>query len=306
MTPELAVFGNLIVDDIVYPDGSTRIGQPGGAALFTALGARLWQVEVGIGSVVGDDYPAAVIEKLNRLGIDLAGLRTEPGPGMRTWLLYEGRRRQVVHRLDSPSHESMSPVPRDLPASWRPAAIHLAPMPLPVQEAWVEALRDVDCLLSVDPYELVDERSLERCRRVFRRTDLVAFSEDELLLDKALARPEEGLRRIAGSGAAGRLRYLILKRGVRGGLALDTHSGSLTPWQPGEPVVAEETGAGDAFAGGLLAGLIRGRSLTESLQQGAVSASFALEGLGASSLLETDPAEPRRRLGEWFGEGRVA
>ena len=138
--PSLAIFGNLILDDVVLPDGRTRMGQPGGAALYAALGARLWGVGVGVVSVVGEDYPAAVLRRLDALGIELAGVRRTDGPTLRTWLLYEGRRRRVVHRLDGPTHAEVSPGPADLPAGWRPRACHLAPMPFAAQAELVAAL----------------------------------------------------------------------------------------------------------------------------------------------------------------------
>jgi len=40
--PDLVVLGNLLVDDMVFPDGRTRMAEPGGATLYAALGASLW------------------------------------------------------------------------------------------------------------------------------------------------------------------------------------------------------------------------------------------------------------------------
>ena len=42
MSPDLVVLGNLLVDDMVFPDGRTRKAEPGGATLYAALGASLW------------------------------------------------------------------------------------------------------------------------------------------------------------------------------------------------------------------------------------------------------------------------
>ncbi len=75
MSLDLAVAGNLLVDDVVYQDGRTRMAQPGGATLYAALGARLWGIRVGIVSVVGDDYPARMLDDLADRGIDLTGIR---------------------------------------------------------------------------------------------------------------------------------------------------------------------------------------------------------------------------------------
>ena len=55
MIPDLVVLGNLLVDDMVFPDGRTRMAEPGGATLYGALGASLWGLTAGVASVRGED-----------------------------------------------------------------------------------------------------------------------------------------------------------------------------------------------------------------------------------------------------------
>ncbi len=293
--PDLAVFGNLILDDVVLPDGATRMAQPGGAALYVALGARLWQVDVGIVSVVGKDYPAAVLESLAGLGIDLGGVRRAAGPTLRTWLLYEGRRRRVVHRLDGPTHAEASPGPGDLPAAWQPRACHLAPMPFTVQRDLVAALaRRPGLLLSLDPYELVREEAMADWHALIAGLDLLFLSEDEMELRGGLDDPEPALRRLVGP--PGRLSRLYYKQGAQGGLVLEPRQDRLRRWQSLPADVAEPTGAGDAFAGGLLAGRLLGDPPEAAIARGLVSASFALEGEGAAALSSATTAVAAERL----------
>jgi len=94
--PDLVVLGNLLVDDMVFPDGRTRIAEPGGATLYAALGASLWGLAAGVVSVRGDDYPLSALDALAARGVDLSGVRPLGRPGLRTWLLYEGARPQVI------------------------------------------------------------------------------------------------------------------------------------------------------------------------------------------------------------------
>ncbi len=294
--PSLAVFGNLILDDVVLPDGRTRMGQPGGAALYSALGARLWGVRVGIVSVVGEDYPEDVLGRLEEQGIDLAGVRRAGGPTLRTWLLYEGRRRRVVHRLDGPTHAEVSPGPGDLPAGWRPGACHLAPMPFGAQAELVATLcREPQMLLSLDPYEQVREESLGEWHGLLGGLDLLFLSEDEMELPGGLAEPRAALRRLAGPH--GRLSWVLYKQSARGGLAFDVAADRFESWRPSVVEVADPTGAGDAFAGGLLAGRLLGASPAAALARGLVSASFALEAEGPRALLRAAPGTARERLG---------
>jgi ribokinase len=293
--PDLAVLGNLILDDVVLPDGTTRMGQPGGAALYAALGARLWQVEVGIVSVVGEDYPREILDTIAGRSIDLAGVRRFAGPTLRTWLLYEGRRRRVVHRLDGPSHAEVSPGPGDLPAGWRPRGCHLAPMPFTIQRQLVGKLaRRPGLTLSLDPYELVREEALAGWHELLAGVDLLFLSEDEMELAGGLAEPESALRRLAGP--PGRLSCVLYKQGRRGGLAFDVRGDRFRRWQAAPTAVVDPTGAGDAFAGGLLAGRLLGDPPAAAIARGLVSASFALAGPGPRGLLAAAPADAVDRL----------
>src|SRR6185503_13528797 len=103
---DLVILGNLLVDDVVLPDpppGQARIGQAGGATLFAALSAALWGLRPGLVSFRGEDYPRDVLQALDARGVDLAGVRTLEGITLRAWILYEGTRRRIVHRLDGPT-----------------------------------------------------------------------------------------------------------------------------------------------------------------------------------------------------------
>ena len=46
--PRVVVVGNLTIDDVVLPDGSTAMGSIGGNTIYAALGARLWEPSIGI------------------------------------------------------------------------------------------------------------------------------------------------------------------------------------------------------------------------------------------------------------------
>ncbi len=65
---------NIILDDIVFPDGQTRMGVLGGGGPQTAFGMRLWSDSVGIVASVGPDLPATVLDWFNDTGIDTSAL----------------------------------------------------------------------------------------------------------------------------------------------------------------------------------------------------------------------------------------
>jgi len=304
VSAELVCLGNLIVDDVVLLDGTTRMGEPGGAMLYAALGAVLWETRVAVVAPLGEDYPARTLHALERRGVDLAGLRPLGGPGLRTWLLYEPAGRRVVHRLGAASHVDASPAPGDVAGRFaRARAFHLSPTPLPCQRPLLEALSPrAGALLSLDPHDPVREESLGRWRETLALADVFFVSEEELQVSGGAADPGGALARLAG----GRLRYALLKRGAAGGLLLDLRTREARVWEPRAAQVVDPTGAGDAFAGGFLSGLLAGENVTGALERGVVSASFALETWGAAGLIAATAADARRRRAEWYGTGASA
>lgn len=299
MTPELVLLGNLLVDDLVFADGRTRMGQPGGAMLYASLAAALWSARVGCVSLRGDDYPAEALEQLRRRGVALDGVLPLRRSGLRTWLLYEGRVRRVVHQLECPTHEEVSPEPEQVPESWRAARMfHFGPMPLSVQARLAGRLGAAGAFISIDPYELVTEESLPRWRDVLRNADAFFPSDDDLRLEGAQADPRATMRRLAG----GRLRFVVWKRGANGGMLWDAQQDRVHEWEARTNGVADPTGAGDSFAAGFLTAHLRGLGIAECLRRGVVTASFAIEAWGAAALLEATAADAESRLRAWYGE----
>lgn len=228
------------------------------------------------------------------------GVRMLPGAGLRTWLVYEGTVRRVVHRLDGATHQQASPTFNDIPSDWQPKAIHLAPMPFRIQRNLAAKLRGrlgQRVLLSLDPFELLTEENLNDWRDLVSDLDLLFLSEDEMASAQARLDPVPLLARLC----SGLLDTLLYKRGSKGGLALRGDGVQELEWAARAVAVRDPTGAGDAFAAGVLAGLIQNRPLRRALEWGVVSASFAIEGQGAAGLLAATLQEARDRLESWFG-----
>jgi ribokinase len=299
MPPDLVCLGNLIVDDVVLADGRTRMGQPGGAMLYAALGACLWGTSVGIVAPLGDDYPASMLDGLAARGVDLAGLRPLHRQGLATWLLYERTERRILHKLGSPTHAEASPRPGDLPAAFADGrAFHLSPTPLASQAALVRELAArPGALVSVDPHDPVTEERFAEWRAVLENVDLFFASHEEVRLEGVARDPHRALRRLA----SGRLLGVALKRSERGGTFLDVRGDEIVDWRAHTAAVVDPTGAGDAFAGGFLSGWLEAGDLATSLERGVVSASFALEAWGSDGLFAATRDEAERRRREWFG-----
>jgi sugar/nucleoside kinase (ribokinase family) len=304
VTPSLVFLGNLLVDDIVFPDGSTRMGQPGGAIMYGALGAALWGTRVGCVSLAGTDYPVTILDALERRRIDLAGVHRLGGPGVRTWLLYEGHVRRLIHRLGCPTHEQVSPGPEHIPRAWHSApAFHLAPMPFSAQRRVVASLAtSADRFVSIDPHLPITDETLDGWRQVLADADAFFPSDDELLLDDTHVDPERVLRRLA----TGRLRFIVFKQAARGGILYDARNDRFHRWPGRASKVIDPTGAGDAFAAGFISAHLEGLPVDACLDRGVVSASFAIEAVGAAALLEATPTDADARIRRFAAAGAGA
>jgi sugar/nucleoside kinase (ribokinase family) len=297
--PSIVLLGNLLVDDVVFADGTTRMGQPGGALLYGALGATLWEARPGLVSVLGDDYPAEVLEQIQQRGVDLSGVRSLGRAGVRTWLLYEGHVRHLVHRLGCPTHEDVSPRPAFMPSEWRAArAFHLAPMPFDVQRTLLTALRGHEsAFVSIDPHLPVTEETLHEWRDALADADAFFPGEDELLLEGAHENPQRALPRLVN----GRLRFVVFKRGPKGGILYDARDERFHSWKARVDAAVDQTGAGDAFGIGFVLAFLEGLPIDACLQRAVVTASFAIAGWGPDALLTASPADAQARLRQWYG-----
>jgi len=299
MTPSIVLLGNLLVDDVVLADGTTRMGQPGGALLYGALGATLWDARPGLVSVLGKDYPAAVLRMLQQRGVDLSGVHALGRCGVRTWLLYEGDVRRLIHRLGCPTHEEVSPWPTLIPLDWTgAAAFHLAPMPFAVQRTLVASLSPQSKrFVSIDPHLPVTEETLHDWHGTLADADAFFPGEDELRLEGAHTNPEQALPRLV----TGRLRFVVFKRGAKGGILYDARERRFYRWNARAEGVVDQTGAGDAFSVGFVLGHLEGLPVDACLQRAVVTASFAVEAWGPDVMLTATRAHADARFRQWFG-----
>jgi sugar/nucleoside kinase (ribokinase family) len=301
VTPTLVLLGNLLVDDIVFSDGGTRMAQPGGAIMYGALGAAIWGTRVGCVSLVGTDYPVRMLDALKKRRIDLTGVHPLHGPGVRTWLLYEGGLRRLIHRLGCPTHDQVSPGPEHIPLAWQTAsAFHVAPMPFAVQRRVLASLAsNVHRFVSIDPHLPITEETIDDWRQALVDADAFFPSEDELLLDA----PDMDPRRVLPRLATGRLRFIVFKQAARGGILYDAHEDRFYEWLGRTSKVVDPTGAGDAFAAGFISAHLEGLPVAACLDRGVVSASFAIEAVGAAALLKARQTDADARSRQWSAAG---
>jgi sugar/nucleoside kinase (ribokinase family) len=288
----LYMVGHLTVDDVVLPDGTTRMRQVGGAPVFAAVGARLAGLPATVVTAVAPSLPAEVAAWLAREEIPIAGCG-KTARYITQWVLYEeSGRRTFLHHPQSADLYEAAPDAALWPARPGPGWAHIAPMPASVQASWVHRLTSRGFAVTLDPHE-----------------DCAAARPGEILrllpsLHAFLPSEQEAVRLYGGTDAMAAAREFVaagvavcaIKLGEAGCVVATRQ----LAWQI--PSVAEGcvdvTGAGDAFCGGFLAALAQGLDPEAAARYGTAAASFVVEQFGVPSTYGRSPASWAARLGK--------
>lgn len=287
--------GPVVIDDIVLPDGQTRMGVLGGGATHAAMGMRVWSGRVTLLATLGRDVPEADRRKLTR-AFDLRSPARRDAPSPRAWQLYEhDGRRTHVDRTDGGLFIAMCPRPDELPTEYASAsgARLECDAPDPLRE-WMARLRAAGCgHILWEPWNVFCR---PESRELFGQlAPLLDVFSPNLLQAQRLTGLKDPRQVLAALLEAG-VRVAVLRMGEAGSLVAGRGGAAVAV--PAVPVsnIVDVTGAGNAYCGGFLVGLAETGDLGHAGRYGSVSASFALEQFGAMFALEDLRARAERRL----------
>jgi sugar/nucleoside kinase (ribokinase family)/fructoselysine-6-P-deglycase FrlB-like protein len=297
--PKVIVVGNLTLDDVVLPDGTTHMAAVGGNSLYATLGARLWEPSVGLVTRRGDDFPAAHLDQLAELGVDLAGVRDIAGPTVRNWVIYEeDGRRSWVYRTPAGRSGEVAVRPEDLPETWLtttpPPVVHIAGMPLAAAEAIAARVRQRSpaAIITLDTHEDWVSGHQARLLALAGRVDVFLPSREELAALVGYDNPRRALAELADLPTP----VIVIKMGPDGCLVGGRGVEQAVSVRASPGPVIDTTGAGDAFCGGVAAGLAAGLDPVQAARRGAVSAGFAVAGFSSMRLSSISPSDAEARL----------
>jgi sugar/nucleoside kinase (ribokinase family) len=290
----ILVVGSLAYDDVHTPYDNRR-EVLGGAASYFSLAACLY-APVRLMGVVGDDFRASDLERLRAKGIDLAGVEHAKGKSFR-WL---GR-----YDHDLATAETIN---TDLGVfgDWEPTVpaafvdsefVFLANILPEIQSRMLDQVRAPKAI-ALDTMNYWIERRRDALASVMARVDIVTINEAEARQFCGTHNVLRAAREIQALGP----RAVVIKRAEYGALLL---TADRIFWTPAYPLdeVRDPTGAGDAFAGGLLgylagSGQLDDRTLCEAVLHGTVCASFAVEDFSVDGIERADMAGVERRVRE--------
>ena len=271
--------GAVIIDDIILPDGISKMGILGGGSTHAAMGMRVWRDNIGLVSIVGQDFPQDLRRQL-ALNFDLDGLLTRPMQTTRAWQLFEtdGTRNEVF-RTDHLKMVDCFNTIEEFPDNYtniKSVHLHCSPSDVPL---WANFLKSRGSPIIL--WEPWDQFCLPENHHVMKtllpHIDVFSpnFAEGHRLT--ALTDPQAIITNFHEHGAL----IVALRMGASGSIV--SRAGHMPITIPAVECnhIIDVTGAGNAFCGGLAVSLAENDDLVEAGCCGAVSASFALNQFGA-------------------------
>ncbi len=299
MNTMITAIGNLTIDDIVLSDTAEMyLASIGGNALFSAIGAKIWDAAPIIVSRIGKSFPQEFKQQVKELGIETA-LVSVAHNDIRNWALYEpGGARQFVNHMTSGSHYDMSITAAELPQGcWDVDGIHVAPMPTDVQYDIIKAVhqnKKKNTVVSWDPHEyyLSQPNFNKMAYEMLEMVDLFLPSKEEVSAMCGERDIYACIKEFASRGPA----VVAVKMSTDGSIVYDKSSGIFyhVPVFPSN--TKDPTGAGDAYCGGFLKAFIETGDAVLSACQGTVSSSYIVEEIGALNKLKADFSAKKDRF----------
>ncbi|MFN2466255.1 MAG: PfkB family carbohydrate kinase [Candidatus Dormibacteria bacterium] len=296
----ILVVGSVALDTVETPFDA-REDLLGGAASHFSIAASVL-APVRLVAVIGSDFPDAKLDVLrSRTGVDLGGLEVVDGPSFR----WHGRYHTDMDHRDTLDLQLgvFADFRPKLPAGWAATPFTFLANIDPELQLHVLDQADRTRLTACDTIEhwIVEKR--DKVDQMLSRVDLVFMNEDEARLYAGTSNLHRAAAQILERGC----RAALIKKGENGSLVVRRRADASTetfvcPAYPLEKVV-DPTGAGDAFAGGVMGALAAASDFDLDGLRGAVAvgsamASFAVEDFGPGGLtgVDGDRLEERYRV----------
>jgi len=292
---KLLCVGTVAFDKIETPFGKTdKI--LGGAATYIALSASNFdRINIGIVSVIGEDFPQDYINLFKERDINLEGLKTVDGGHTFFW---SGRYHNDMNTRDTLDTqlnvlENFNPI---VPEAFLDAEIvMLGNLHPAVQLSVIEQVQNPK-LIVLDTMNFWMDSELELLHKVIAKVDVITINDEEARQLSGEYSLVKAARKIRDMGPD----YVVIKKGEHGALLFYKDEMFFAPALPLEEVF-DPTGAGDTFAGGFSGFLAQSedisfKNMKRAIVHGSNLASFCVEKFGTEKMIELDDEVLKARL----------
>ncbi|MBZ9787123.1 PfkB family carbohydrate kinase [Psychroflexus sp. CAK57W] len=291
---KLLIVGTVAFDAIKTPFGETdKI--LGGAGTYIALSASQFDIESGVVSVVGDDFPQNYLDLLTDRNVNLEGLEIVKGGKTFFW---SGRYHNDMNTRDTLDTQLnvLADFEPNVPKNFQDSDIvMLGNLHPAVQLSVIEQVKNPK-LIVLDTMNFWMDSELDLLKQVISKVDVITINDEEARQLSGEYSLVKAARKIRDMGPD----YVVIKKGEHGALLFHKEEMFFAPALPLEEVF-DPTGAGDTFAGGFVGYLtntndISFENMKNAVIYGSNLASFCVEKFGTEKMLNLDKHEVDKRL----------
>jgi len=290
MSVDLCVVGSLNMDLVSYVDrapaaGETLTGRdfktvPGGKGANQAVAAASLGLHTAMVGRVGDDaFGPVLLRALEDRAVDAAGVALDPGAvtGTATILVEGSGQNRIVVVPGANGRVGLDDLDRMPDAAWLVLQLEI---PLDTVIAAVSRARSQDMRVILNPAparRLPDD--------LYPELDVIVVNEIEAESLTGVAVNERSLPDVAAVFHRRGTRAVVVTLGARG--AFGSRDGTTARISAPRVEAIDTTAAGDAFIGGLAAGLARADSLEDTLSLGVAAGTLTVTRPGAQPSIPT-------------------
>jgi sugar/nucleoside kinase (ribokinase family) len=301
----LIVTGTIGIDTLHAPTGSAERVLGGSCSYFAAAASFLSPVRV-VGAV-GGDFPAEHATTLESFkGVCLQGLERRPASRTFAW---GGRYLDDMNRRETLFTELgvLEEAPPKVPAAYQDSRFVFLGNTHPSVQ--MDLLRQFPnrALAVCDTMDLWINVARPELLALFREVDGVVLNDQEAMQITEARNAVSAGRAMLDLGP----KFVVVKKGEHGAILAHREGVATLPAFPADAAhVVDPTGAGDTFAGGLMAHVARtGKGDLATVQQGmawgTVMASFTIEAFGLDRLKRLDARQIDDRMKRFQTAARV-
>ncbi len=289
VTKEIAVIGHLSIDKIKVEE-KTYDQMLGGAVLYSALAMERPDNRIHIISTYCEDFNVQLINKTVSQNISLRQLLPILGKQRRAFMEYtkDFERTSHNHAREEWLKDTLRQSPRHVPYDELDYdAVMLVPMLPEISNLYLDWFRNhTQAMIAFDTSEYFAQHYKSEIIEIMKKVDLFIPSDVELnyLFPENNGDIVKHINTLREYG----LQKFIIKMSTQGSVIVDGNDISYCGIRLIEAVDA--TGAGDSFAGALVARYIETKDLVDATKYASVVASLCVEIVGFQGLIHKDGA----------------
>lgn len=284
---DVVVIGHIIIETIVFPDGSVLTPVLGSPAAYSSVALAKLGCKVGLCTKVGKDMPSELVSVFEKARVGLQGLVVAGEYSTRNQLVYTHmEQKRVIYERKAPSFTI-----HDLPKSYKNAKLfYVCPMDFEVPVEMVKELATLGRPIFVDlggyggatssSHQCGESSELQQLKPILESASVIkaSFEDCGLILGKpdtkAPAAETAFAEKLVKLGAE----KVVITLGSQGVYLHDHSGGSYFP--PFYCEAVDTTGAGDTFCAGLIHEYIRSHDMGAAIRFGEAVACLVIEKTG--------------------------